>query len=77
MNSTLQFDLQDHEQKKELLRCVKAAELTYALLDMEKHLRGKIKYVEMSDHDLTIYEDMRKAFHLILEAHNINLDELM
>ena len=49
MKATLEFDLDEGQDKTAHLRCVKAVNMAIALWDMDQYLRGLIKYGELDD----------------------------
>lgn len=79
MKATLEFNLDDSEDKRAHLRCVKALDLCIALWDMDQHLRSETKYApdSMSSEVYEALENTRDKLHEIMNDNNIDLDELM
>ena len=54
----------------------KAMDTYRVLCDIKKFLRDKIKYGELTEEQYKVYDEMRTAFHEMLEDNDINLDHL-
>ena len=77
MKATLEFDLDEGQDKTAHLRCVKAVNMAIALWDMDKYLRGLIKYGELDDAIYKTLEDTRDKLREIMSENSIDLDELI
>ena len=78
MRAILEFDLDKEEDVVRHKTCVQAAELVYALWDIDQYLRKETKYNESLTEGA--YEALGKArdeFCNILNKRGINLDELV
>ena len=70
MKATLNFDLDDADDKMAHLRCTKALDLALALLHFDQWLRSQIKYNEKD------YQSIRDELYKIMEEYDINLETL-
>ena len=70
MKATLNFDLDDADDKMAHLRCTKALDLALALWHFDQWLRSQIKYNEKD------YQSIRDELHKIMEEYDINLETL-
>lgn len=77
MKSTLEFNLDDIDDRRAHLRAVKSLDLAICLNDIKEVIRRELKYEDLSEHDYAIYEKIQKKFYEILEEYNINLDEIL
>jgi len=73
MKATLEFNLEEVEQRAELRRCTNATNAYIAIHTIQEFLRNKIKYTE--DESINL-EDMQKQVYLILETYKIDQDDL-
>ena len=77
MNATLTFDLSDPDGQREHLRCCKAVDMALVLWEIQHRLLDHI------DHHLTTNQERDGAdavineIQIIMQQHNINLDELI
>ncbi len=77
MNATLTFDLSDPDGQREHLRCCKALDMALVLWEIQHRLRDNM------DHHLTTTQEHDGAeavlneIQIIMQQHNINLDELI
>ena len=71
MKATLNFDLDDADDKMAHLRCTKALDLTLTLWDFDQWLRSQIKYNEKD------YQSIRDELHRTMSEYVIDLDELI
>ena len=77
MKATLEFDLDQGQDKTAHLRCVKALSMAIALWDMDQYLRGLIKYGELDDAVYKTLEETREKLREIMSENSIDLDELL
>ena len=77
MKATLEFDLDEGQDKTAHLRCVKAVKMAVALWDMDQYLRGLIKYGELDDATYKTLEETRDKLREIMSENSIDLDELL
>ena len=77
MKATLEFDLDEGQDKTAHLRCVKAVNMAIALCDMDQYLRGLIKYGELDDAVYKTLEETRDKLREIMSENSIDLDELL
>ena len=77
--ATLEFDLNDHDDKMAHLRAVKSTDLALSLWDMDGYLRGKTKHApdSMSSEVYDTLQDVRDKLYEIMNKHSIDLDELI
>ena len=68
----LKFDLEDLEDRRSHLRCVKSFDLSYIIWEFVHNSRKKLKNEEKYTVD-----DVFDHFHSLLEKHNINIEELI
>jgi hypothetical protein len=77
MKATLEFNLDDGDDKAAHLRAIKALDMAIALWDMDQYLRGLIKYGELDDKVYQALEEARDKLRDILNERSIDLDELL
>lgn len=77
MKATLEFDLDEGQDRMAHLRCVKALNMAISLWDMDQYLRGLIKYGELDDAIHKTLEETRNKLREIMSENSIDLDELM
>jgi hypothetical protein len=66
MKATLEFNLPEESEEFELAR--NGAKLSCAVSDFQNYLRSKIKYDELSDEQLAVYEEVReKLFEMLVD----------
>ena len=77
MKATLEFDLDEGQDKAAHLRCVKAVNMAIALWDMDQYLRAKLKHGELEDGAYGALSHARETLRDIMNDHSIDLDELI
>ena len=78
MKATLQFNLDNPDDKMEHMRCVKATDMALMLWDIKQKIRSKLKYSEdLSEDELHQWEVMQDVFYSIADDYGINLDLLI
>ena len=78
MKATLQFNLDNPDDKIEHMRCVKATDMALMLWDIKQKIRSKLKYSEdLSEDELYQWEVMQDEFYSIADDYGINLDLLI
>jgi hypothetical protein len=70
--ATIEFNLDDREDVKAHLRCVKSTSMAVTLWDIDQHLRNEAKYK-----DNEVAEKLREEIREIMDDNGINLDELI
>ena len=79
MKATLTFDLDDHDDKIEHLRCVQSYELCSSVYEFLHNTRKRLtekaldKGLDVDDAIFMVYQE----FGEILSEHNININKLM
>lgn len=76
MIATLQFDLDEIEDRIAHMRCVKSLDLCLALSDILANLRTECKYGE-DEARVAIFEKHRADVFELLSEYGINLEELL
>jgi len=76
MRAKLIFDLGDHEDRREHLRCINATTLCSILWEMDSWLREKVKYSNEPEEKIEAFEQARNQLHELLNESSINLDNL-
>lgn len=71
MKITIEFDSSNEEDMYEYKHITKAQDYYFALFNIQKEIRNKIKY---SENDTIKYEEFQELFLQELENKNINLD---
>jgi len=74
MKATLEFDLNELDDIKKHLQCVKALDMACVLWEI-RHMRKELEWMEEQDKLSSIY-----VMDKILDAfndHNVNIDEIM
>jgi hypothetical protein len=74
MKVTLEFNLEDHEQRKEHMRAIKSINVYCALSDFAEQLRKIRKYGENSEDVQMMIEELERTFYDILNDRNIDLE---
>ena len=78
MKATLEFNLDNPDDKMEHMRCVKATDMALMLWDIKQKIRSKLKYSEdLSEDELYQWEVMQDEFYSIADDYGINLDLLI
>ena len=78
MKATLEFDLDNPDDKMEHMRCVKATDMALMLWDIKQKIRSKLKYSnDLSEDELHQWEVMQDEFYSIADDYGINLDLLI
>ena len=73
MKATLEFDLDNHDDKMEYLRCIKSTGMAAFIWELKHNFWRKWKHDE-TDFNLDNYKD---ALCDLMEEYNINIDELV
>jgi len=73
MKATLEFNLDNFDDQKEHLRCVKSTDMASFIWELKHNFWRKWKHDE-SDFTLDNYKDELAD---LLESHHINIDELI
>lgn len=78
MKATLEFDLDNPDDRIKHLVAIKSQDLLYAIRDYFNHLRNIIKHHsdELSEEVVETYISERDTLFKILNENGINLDEL-
>ena len=77
--ATLEFDLNETEDIKTHLRCVKSLDMAIALWEITHNTKKSLEW-SMEEKEMDKYEALELVFdkiNEILSEHNISLDELM
>ena len=77
MKATLEFNLDEPEDKQAHLRCVKSLDLVLFIFNIEGKLRGKIKHGNLSDCEYDAIDKFRDEFYEELNSMGLNIDELI
>lgn len=79
MKATLNFDLEDLDDKMAHQRCVKATDMALVLWELSYNFRKKFEAeIEKENHtDYEIVEMFYKGFYELMEEHGIILDDLI
>lgn len=70
--ATLEFDLPEEKPEYDLMN--NASNFFGALFDLGEYLRSRLKYTELSEAEVEIYENMREEFYSILENNLVTLE---
>lgn len=77
--ATLEFDLNELEDKWSHMRAVKSLDMALCLWDIDQYLRAQTKYAPDSMPE-EVYDALDKArdeFYRILNEHDVNIDKLL
>ena len=77
MKATLEFNLDDFDDKMAHLRCVKSLGLALTIWDIKREIRDKLKYNDNSESQNEIYESINRMINEKLEDNDIILDEII
>jgi hypothetical protein len=77
MKATLEFNLDDFDDKMAHLRCVKSLNLALTIWEIKREIRDKLKYHDNSELQNEIYESFNEMINERLEDNNIILDEII
>jgi hypothetical protein len=81
MKATLEFDLDDMDDKQSHMRAIKSLEMSIVLFEIQNNLRKKCgRILDGMDDNLDKHDALNVVFSEIfkvLEEHNINTDELI
>lgn len=70
MKAKLIFNLQDLDERKEHLRCVKSLDMACALFELANNLHRRKEYQ-------TPEEVLEQVYKIIVEEYDLNIDELI
>jgi len=73
MKAILKFDLDNPEDRKEHMRCMKSSDMASFIWELKNNFWRKWKYDD-SEFNLDNYKD---ALCELLQEHNVNIDELI
>jgi len=73
MKATLEFNLDEPEDRMAHLRCIKSTDMAIVLFDIIYNLRKEIENID-TDEKLNLFYDKLNA---IIEEQGINIDELI
>lgn len=82
MKATLEFDLDDKEDEKAHIRCVKATDAYSALHDFQNELRVFERQLESTEdeteynHKWALFESIKQRFYGLMAEHGVNTDDL-
>ena len=82
MKATIEFDLNDEDDRKAHLRCVKATDAYLAIHDIQnefKLIQNQLEVITDEvewNHKLSLLESIKDRFYEIIEEHGINTDDL-
>ena len=76
MEAILKFNLDEYEDRKQHLRCVKSTDMYSAIFEIIKTKRYFEKNVELNDEQDKLLENIYERIFGILEEHNISLSDL-
>ena len=80
MEATLKFNLEDQEDIKNHLRCIKSLDMTSALFEIQINLKKKLTRAldaeEATDAEYTLLEKVFNHIDRELEDRGVNIDEL-
>jgi len=74
MKATLEFNLDDPDDRMSHLRCVKSLDMAITLWIIKTNLR---RYLQVSEENEEFYELVKESISNILTDEGINLDELI
>jgi len=77
MNATLTFDLSDPDGQREHMRCCKALDMALVLWEIQHRLRDNIDHHLTTNQEHDGAEAVLNEITIIMQQHNINLDELI
>jgi hypothetical protein len=77
MKATLEFNLDDFDDKMAHLRCVKSLDLALTIWQIKREIRDKLKYNDNSEQQNEVYESINQMINERLEDNNIILDEII
>lgn len=80
MKATLEFNLDDHDDKLALLRCVKATNMAIALFEIEMNLKKRCEFALDADDNMNKYEALELIFEKLYDTiheSGINIEELI
>ena len=76
MKGTLEFDLNEEDEKKSFTRASKADDAYIVLYKYDEFLRSKIKYGEHTQEVYEAYEKSREELRDLMNSHRISLNDL-
>jgi hypothetical protein len=79
MKATIEFNLDDHEDAKAHLRCVKSLDMMLTLWEMDQHLRSITKYAPDSMNQETYDElvKVREKLHEVMSENGLSFDNFI
>lgn len=79
MEAILKYNLDNFDDRKAHLRCIKSLDMTYVLFEFLRNSRKKIENREYSK-DSDVFDGIEATyseFYKLLEENNVNIDELI
>lgn len=79
MKATLEFDLDNPDDRESHLRCLKATDMACVLFEFMINSRKRIAYklYEEASKDKILLDIVYEEFDNLIEEHNININELI
>ncbi len=68
MKAILEFDLDNHDEKQEHLRCIKSLDMASALFEIQCNLQRRCE-----GNGIDVFEEISK----IIDENNLNIEELI
>jgi Mg2+ and Co2+ transporter CorA len=72
MEAILKYNLDDFDDRKAHLRCIKSLDMACVIFEFLRNSRKKLR-----NEDKFTVDDVFDHFHTLLEENNINIDELI
>ena len=77
MKATLEFDLDNPDDRIEQLRCLKSLDMAIVLFDIQYNLRKRIEYIIEYNPKEDVIELIFKHIGILMDENSINLDEII
>lgn len=77
MKSIIEFNLDEADDQYNLKQCLKGKDMALMLWDFQEYLRVQLKHGQLSPERYEQTEKIRDMFIVGLDAHGIDLDDLI
>lgn len=77
MKATLEFDMEDADDRQEHYRCINALNMAMAIYRITEMFRSSLKYGDLHEGQYKVVEGLASETMEILKNYNINLDNLI
>ena len=70
--ATLTFDLNDPDERRAHLECLKASDIIMVVYDLNTFLREKLKWAELTEEQYKVYETVSDKLHELVNESDLS-----